>query len=96
MDVSDADELGTLERVGDVSVLRYERRLAHPPERVWRALTDDAELADWFPTTMEGERQKGAALRYSSPRPSWSCAGPTTSCASSSSRTGRDASCACA
>ena len=60
MGVSDADELGTLERVGDVSVLRYERRLAHPRERVWRALTDDAELAAWFPTTIEGERQNGA------------------------------------
>jgi hypothetical protein len=31
--MSDADELGTLERVGDVSVLRYARRLAHPPGR---------------------------------------------------------------
>ena len=95
-----------------MSVLRYERRLAHPPERVWRALTDDAELAAWFPTTIEGQRQSGAALRFSfrqgegEPfdgemlacvrRRSWSCAGPTTSCASSSSRTGRDASCACA
>jgi uncharacterized protein YndB with AHSA1/START domain len=62
--VSDADELGTLERQGDVSVLRYERRLAHPRERIWRALTDDADLAAWFPTTIEGERQKGAALRF--------------------------------
>jgi uncharacterized protein YndB with AHSA1/START domain len=62
--VSDADELGTLERQGGVSVLRYERRLAQPRERIWRALTDDADLAGWFPTTIEGERQKGAALRF--------------------------------
>jgi uncharacterized protein YndB with AHSA1/START domain len=60
-----AGELGTLERVGDVSILRYERRLTHPRETVWRALTEDAELAAWFPTTMEGERAAGAVLRFS-------------------------------
>src|SRR5919197_11651 len=27
------------------SVLRFERTLRHPPERVWRALTDASELA---------------------------------------------------
>ena len=49
LDVSGTDagaagtEFGTLERTGDVSVLRYERRLAQSRERVWRALTDDAE-----------------------------------------------------
>jgi hypothetical protein len=45
VDVSDTDELGTLERVGNVSVLGDERRLVHPPKRVWRALTAAAELA---------------------------------------------------
>ena len=35
-------------------ILRYERRLAHPRERVWRAITEDADLAAWFPTTIEG------------------------------------------
>jgi uncharacterized protein YndB with AHSA1/START domain len=59
------DEFGALERAGDVSVLRYERRLAHPVERVWRALTDEADLAAWFPTTVEGERRNGAPLRFS-------------------------------
>lgn len=28
--------------------LRFERRLPHPPERVWRAVTEPAELAQWF------------------------------------------------
>jgi uncharacterized protein YndB with AHSA1/START domain len=58
-------EFGTLEQNGDVSVLRYERHLTHPPERVWRALTEDAELAAWFPTTIEGPRRDGAPLRFS-------------------------------
>ncbi len=60
-----ADEFGTLERRGDVSVLRYERHLAHPRERVWRAITEDADLAAWFPTTIEGPRRAGAPLRFS-------------------------------
>ena len=60
-----SDEFGILERHGDVSVLRYERRLAHPMERVWRAITEDADLAAWFPTTIEGPRRDGAPLRFS-------------------------------
>jgi uncharacterized protein YndB with AHSA1/START domain len=31
------------------TVLRMERRLAHPPEKVWRALTEPDHLARWFP-----------------------------------------------
>ena len=59
------EELGTLERSGGMSVLRYRRRLAHPRERVWSALTEDAHLARWFPTTMEGTRAAGAPLHFS-------------------------------
>ena len=47
------------------SVLRYRRRLAHPPEKVWRALTEDGHLAAWFPTTIEGVREAGAPLHFS-------------------------------
>jgi Activator of Hsp90 ATPase homolog 1-like protein len=59
------DEFGTLERRGGVSVLRYERCLAHPRERVWRALTEEADLAAWFPTTIEGDRRSGVPLHFS-------------------------------
>ncbi len=31
------------------ATLRLERRYAHQPERIWRAITDPAELAHWFP-----------------------------------------------
>lgn len=34
---------------GDGPVLRLERRYEQPAERVWRALTDPAELQHWFP-----------------------------------------------
>jgi uncharacterized protein YndB with AHSA1/START domain len=44
--------------------VRFERRLAHPPERVWRAVTAADELAKWFPARPEisGERRVGAQL----------------------------------
>ncbi len=55
---------GRLERDGDRFRLRFDRTLRHAPERVWRALTDDADLAAWFPFDIEGERSPGARLRF--------------------------------
>jgi uncharacterized protein YndB with AHSA1/START domain len=39
---------GTLERHDGHQLIRFERRLAHPVERVWRALTEPDELAAWL------------------------------------------------
>jgi uncharacterized protein YndB with AHSA1/START domain len=39
---------GSLETIDGRPALRFERRLAHSVERVWRAVTDPAELAEWF------------------------------------------------
>nr|WP_055501718.1 SRPBCC family protein [Nonomuraea pusilla] len=38
--------------------LRMQRRLPHPPDKVWRAITDPAHLARWFPAevTIDGDR----------------------------------------
>jgi uncharacterized protein YndB with AHSA1/START domain len=58
------DHDGQLEQHAGRSRLRFTRRLAHPPEKVWRALTEPEHLAAWFPTTIEGERRAGAALRF--------------------------------
>jgi uncharacterized protein YndB with AHSA1/START domain len=60
-----SEEFGTLERTNDLSVLRYRRRLPHPRDKVWCALTEDEHLAAWFPTTIEGDRAGGAPLRFS-------------------------------
>ncbi len=43
----------SLRTVDGVPVLRLERRLPHPPEKVWRAVTEPAELKHWFPATVE-------------------------------------------
>jgi uncharacterized protein YndB with AHSA1/START domain len=42
--------------------VRYERRFTHPPEKVWRALTESEHLAHWMPTDMVGERRAGASI----------------------------------
>jgi uncharacterized protein YndB with AHSA1/START domain len=39
---------GTLETIDDRPALRFERPLAHSPERVWRAISEPDELAHWF------------------------------------------------
>jgi uncharacterized protein YndB with AHSA1/START domain len=46
--------------------LRFERELAHPPERVWKALTERAELSAWHPTPFELEPRPGGAVKFAS------------------------------
>lgn len=55
---------GHLEEAGGRWRLKFERRLPHPPEKVWRALTEEEHLKAWFPTTIEGELRPGAPLRF--------------------------------
>jgi uncharacterized protein YndB with AHSA1/START domain len=55
---------GQLRQSGDRWQLRFTRRLSHPPEKVWRALTEPEHLAAWFPTDIEGERAPAAPLRF--------------------------------
>ncbi len=57
-------DLGQLNRTEDRAVLEFRRRLAHPPEVVWEALTDPDQLAAWFPTSIDGERVAGAPLTF--------------------------------
>ena len=61
---SSADQ-GELERREDGRVvLRFARRLSHPPPQVWAALTEPDQLDAWFPTTIDGDRAAGAKLRF--------------------------------
>ena len=59
--------LGRLEPTGDRWQLVFTRHLPHPPEKVWRAVTEPEHLAAWFPTTIDGERAAGAKLRFTFP-----------------------------
>lgn len=59
------DRYGELLELGNGrAVVRYRRRLLHPRDAVWRALTEEEHLATWFPTTADGERAEGAALTF--------------------------------
>jgi uncharacterized protein YndB with AHSA1/START domain len=44
---------GTLETIDGRPALRFERRLAHSIDRVWRAVSEPAELARWFPASAD-------------------------------------------
>jgi uncharacterized protein YndB with AHSA1/START domain len=59
---SDAMPMAAVLRDGDRIGLRYERRLAHSPEKVWRALTESEHLRHWLPVDIVGPRRAGAAI----------------------------------
>jgi uncharacterized protein YndB with AHSA1/START domain len=44
---------GTLETIDGRPALRFARRLPHSVDRVWRAVSEPAELARWFPAAAE-------------------------------------------
>jgi uncharacterized protein YndB with AHSA1/START domain len=58
---------GDLEQAGDLWKLRFRRELPHPPEKVWRAITEPAHLEAWFPQRIVGEWTVGAPLRFEAP-----------------------------
>jgi uncharacterized protein YndB with AHSA1/START domain len=55
---------GNLVEIDGRAALRFERRYAHPMERVWRAITDPEEMRAWFPSNVDGERAVGAPLTF--------------------------------
>ncbi|MDG4830956.1 SRPBCC family protein [Solwaraspora sp. WMMD1047] len=44
--------------------LRIERRLGHPPAKVWRALTEPDELRHWFPAEVRLEPRAGGRITF--------------------------------
>jgi uncharacterized protein YndB with AHSA1/START domain len=59
-----AGDRGNLQQAGDRWELTFTRRLPHPPEKLWRALTEPADLKAWFPSTIDGDRTAGAKLQF--------------------------------
>jgi len=57
-------ERASLRTIDGQPVLRFERRLRHSPAKVWRAISDPAELAHWFPAAVEAEPRPGAPMRF--------------------------------
>ena len=74
---------GTVEQIGDLFVLRFERRLNHPVENVWAALTEPEQLVQWLAAAKiepseggdfvldfdnTGHRQAGRVITWDPPR----------------------------
>src|SRR2546427_343533 len=55
---------GTLETIDGRPALRFERRLAHPVDAVWRAVTEPSELTHWFPSSVSGDLRAGGRLSF--------------------------------
>ena len=56
---------GTYTTVDGRPALRFERRYPHPVEAVWRAVSDPAHLAHWFPSRVTlDELRVGAPVRF--------------------------------
>ena len=58
---------GKLESIGGRWQLRFTRELAHPQEKVWRAITEPEHLRAWFPQDVSGDWVVGGPLTFSSP-----------------------------
>jgi uncharacterized protein YndB with AHSA1/START domain len=54
----------TMSTVNGEPVLRFERRFRHPVAKVWRAVSEPAELVSWFPAAVETELRPGAPMRF--------------------------------
>ncbi|HEV8276196.1 MAG TPA: SRPBCC family protein [Streptosporangiaceae bacterium] len=67
MDIHVNDQAdGRLDKSGDQWQVRFERRLAHRQDKVWRALTEPEHRDAWFPQRIEADRGwvAGAPLRF--------------------------------
>lgn len=47
---------------GDTATLLFKRRLSHSPEAVWSALTDPAQLRQWFMTAAKIDGRPGGSV----------------------------------
>ena len=54
----------TYENVDRRPILHFERRLPHPRDAVWRAITEPSELAHWFPSHVEVDLRVDGAMRF--------------------------------
>src|SRR5436305_13572522 len=52
---------GTYDTIDGRPALRFERRLSHPVDVVWRAITESDELEHWFPSKVKVEDLRAGA-----------------------------------
>jgi uncharacterized protein YndB with AHSA1/START domain len=55
---------GPYEEIDGRPALRFERSLAQPVDRVWRAVSSPDELKRWFPATVTVDLRPGGAMSF--------------------------------
>jgi len=56
---------GDYQTIEDRPALSFERRLSHPVDVVWRAITESGELQHWFPSRIAvDELREGAEMTF--------------------------------
>ena len=56
---------GSYATIEDKPTLIFERRLSHPVDRVWQAITEPDELVHWFPSKVDvDDCAPGGAMRF--------------------------------
>lgn len=56
---------GTFVEIDGRPAVRFQRTYPYPPERIWSAIADPAELPHWFPATVSLESRVGGAIEFS-------------------------------
>jgi uncharacterized protein YndB with AHSA1/START domain len=57
-------EVGRVVIEGEHATLVFKRKLVHPPEAVWKALTDPDELSGWYMTKAVIDGRKGGTVDF--------------------------------
>ncbi len=55
---------GSYTTIQDKPALRFERRLSHPIDVVWRAITEPDELEHWFPSKVQVDLREGGRMTF--------------------------------
>ncbi|MBV9798959.1 MAG: SRPBCC family protein [Solirubrobacterales bacterium] len=58
---------GRYETIEDRPALSFERRIPHPVEKVWEAITKPSELEHWFPCRVEVDLRVGGRMTFAFP-----------------------------
>jgi len=57
--------VGKVSFAGAHATLAFQRRLAHPPEAVWEAITDPKQLSKWYMMRASVDRRAGGSIDFS-------------------------------
>ncbi len=55
---------GAVVAEGEMATLVFRRRLAHPPEAVWKAITNPSELSNWYMTKAVIDGREGGTVDF--------------------------------